>query len=124
MLVSGPSNWLLLLRVGITAAQSLSNSTTCADLHIIAVRASTEQPGYGVMGNLAQAILENVNGSTSEAIDYPALLEPYDTSSYAGVVATTNQLKSYVDKCPKGKVILLGYSQVCPFQSVHSRATA
>jgi acetylxylan esterase len=66
------------------------------------------------MGNLAQAILENVNGSTSEAIDYPALLEPYDTSSYAGVLATTKQLMSHVDNCPKGKVILLGYSQVRP----------
>jgi acetylxylan esterase len=73
-----------------------------------------EMPGYGVMGNLAEAILDNVNGSTSEAVDYPALLEPYDTSSYAGVVATTKQLTSHVDNCPKGKVILLGYSQVRP----------
>jgi acetylxylan esterase len=113
MLFSGLSDWVCLLTVTIVAAQSLSNSTTCAAVHIT-VRASTERPGYGVMGNLAQAILDNVNGSTSEAIDYPALLEPYDTSSYAGVVATTKQLISHIDNCPKGKVILLGYSQVGP----------
>jgi acetylxylan esterase len=114
MLFSGLSSWVFLLTVTIVAAQSLSNSTTCAAVHIITVRASTERPGYGVMGNLAQAILDNVNGSTSEAIDYPALLEPYDTSSYAGVLATTKQLISHIDNCPKGKVILLGYSQVGP----------
>lgn len=116
MLISDPFVWPLLFRVGLTGAQYTSNpeSAPCADLHTIVVRASKELPGYGIMGALAQAVLENVNGSTSEAIDYPALLQPYDESSYAGVVATAKQLQSHVDRCPDGKVILMGYSQVCP----------
>ncbi|QDS77178.1 hypothetical protein FKW77_001944 [Venturia effusa] len=104
---------LLLMQVGLVAAQpaGTSKSESCGSLHTIVVRASMEYPGYGMMGALAQAVLESVNGSTSEAIDYPALLQPYDESSYAGIVATTKQLQSHVDRCPDAKVILMGYSQ-------------
>lgn len=52
-----------------------------------------------------------IPGSTVEAIDYPAVLSPYDTSSYNGTQTTTKQLESYVDRCDRGKVVLLGYSQ-------------
>lgn len=115
MLIASPSAWLLLLRVVLGAAQDTTSPelAPCGDLHAIVVRASNERPGYGIMGALAQAVLDNINGSTSEAIDYPALLEPYDESSYAGVMTTTKQLRSHVDRCPNGKVILMGYSQVC-----------
>lgn len=116
MLMSNPFAWLLLLPVGIGAPRISTNpeSTPCADLHMIVVRAPMERPGFGILGNLAKAVMANVNGSTGEAIEYPALLQPYDESSYAGVVATTKQLQSHVDRCPNGKVILMGYSQVCP----------
>ncbi|TID19028.1 acetyl xylan esterase II precursor [Venturia nashicola] len=113
MLMPNSVTWLLLLLVSTGAGQPSPNaaSVPCADLHMIVVRASREMPGYGIMGALAQVVLDNVNGSTSEAIDYPALLVPYDESSYAGVMATTKQLQSHVDRCPSGKVILMGYSQ-------------
>jgi acetylxylan esterase len=52
-----------------------------------------------------------IPGSSVEAIDYPALLNPYDVSSYNGTQTTTKQLMDYVDKCQKGRVVLLGYSQ-------------
>lgn len=52
-----------------------------------------------------------IPGSSVEAIDYPALLNPYDTSSFNGTQTTTRQLMSYVDKCSKARVVLLGYSQ-------------
>jgi acetylxylan esterase len=49
--------------------------------------------------------------TTVEAIDYPAVLTPYNTSSYNGTQTTTQQLINYVDRCSKGKIVLLGYSQ-------------
>jgi acetylxylan esterase len=52
-----------------------------------------------------------IPGSSVEAIDYPALLTPYDTSSFNGTKTTTKQLKSYVGKCSKARIVLLGYSQ-------------
>lgn len=106
---------LLLAGLGVAQLQDTPNpeSVPCGGLHTIVVRASMEMPGFGIMGALSQAVLDNVNGSTSEAIDYPALMEPYDESSYAGVMATTKRLQSHVDRCPGGKVILMGYSQVC-----------
>lgn len=122
MLISDSLGWLLILRFGLVCALSEnppdSGSSNCSTLHTIVVRASEEPPGYGIMESLAQDILDNVPGSTSEAIVYPALLEPYNESSYAGVVATTKQLQSRVNECPKGKVILLGYSQVFSFSSI------
>jgi len=50
-------------------------------------------------------------GSTVEWIDYPALLNPYNESSYKGVQALTQRMTSYIDGCEKAKVVLMGYSQ-------------
>jgi acetylxylan esterase len=52
-----------------------------------------------------------IPGSSVEAIDYPALLNPYNSSSFNGTETTTTQLKNYVDKCEKARIVLLGYSQ-------------
>jgi acetylxylan esterase len=50
-------------------------------------------------------------GSSVEAIDYPAVLSPYGSSSYNGTLELTKRLKNYVDTCSKAKVVLMGYSQ-------------
>jgi acetylxylan esterase len=52
-----------------------------------------------------------IPGSSVEAIDYPALLNPYNVSSFNGTETTTQQLMNYVDKCKAARVVLLGYSQ-------------
>ena len=92
--------------------QNTSSSTACTDLHLIVVRASTEKPGQGVIGTLATKIAGAVPGTSVEAIDYPALLNPYNSSSFNGTETTTTRLMNYVDTCSKGRVVLLGYSKL------------
>jgi hypothetical protein len=52
-----------------------------------------------------------IPGTSVEAIEYPALLTPYNSSSFNGTQTTTKQLKKYVNKCEKARIVLLGYSQ-------------
>jgi hypothetical protein len=88
-----------------------SSSTACAAVHYIVVRASTEPPGQGIIGTLATLSSTRFPGSTVEALDYPAVLSPYNSSSYNGTLELTKRLKDYVDKCSSAKVVLMGYSQ-------------
>lgn len=44
-------------------------------------------------------------------IEYPALLEGYLQSAAHGAKALKELLAIQVDKCPKQKIVLLGYSQ-------------
>lgn len=87
-------------------------TTPCAKFHIIAGRGSNERTGPGSMRTLAAMVQAANPGTTLESIDYPALLFPYDQSSSAGTAAVTSQLTNYVKRCPRSKVILMGYSQV------------
>ena len=89
----------------------------CSPVHIFAARGSGEPVGPGAIGQLAELIQNDNLGTTSEAIDYPALLDPNDPTKYAfsthvGVSAVMWQVTSYYNRCPKSKVVLLGYSQV------------
>jgi acetylxylan esterase len=38
--------------VNVDPARNTSSSTACADVHVIVVRASTEEPGQGIIGTL------------------------------------------------------------------------
>ena len=89
----------------------------CAPIHVFAARGSGEPVGPGAMGYLATLIQIDHPGTTSEAIDYPALLDPNDPTKYAfsthvGVSAIMWQVTSYYNRCPDSKMVLLGYSQV------------
>jgi len=84
---------------------------SCAQIHLLVARGSTEPPGDGQLGSLAARIIRAHQGATQEAIDYPALLNPYSTSVRAGTAAVLNQLTAYVRRCPNSMVVLLGYSQ-------------
>lgn len=92
---------------------TIQANATCAPIHIIAARASTESPGPGVIGSLATLIENDHSGTTLESVNYPATLDNYASSSAQGTAALTSQLTAYVNSCPDSKVILLGYSQVC-----------
>lgn len=83
----------------------------CSAIHIITARASTEPAGEGIIGGVADGIEESNSGVTREAVDYPAKLFPYASSSEQGTEALTEQLTAYVNNCPESKVFLLGYSQ-------------
>jgi hypothetical protein len=79
---------------------------------MIVARASTEQPGEGIIGAVATQVQQSVPGSDSEAVDYPATLNDYTFSESAGVSAMKSLIQSYVARCPSSKIALLGYSQV------------
>jgi len=85
--------------------------TTCPPNHLIVARGSLESPGPGLLVTLADKIIAANPGTTMEAIDYPATLDNYDTSSANGTIAVQQQLNSFVQKCPNAKVAMLGFSQ-------------
>ncbi|KAK1621815.1 cutinase [Colletotrichum phormii] len=89
-----------------------TNTTGCATgVHMIVARASTEQPGTGVIGAIANNIQSQVPGSDIVPVDYPALLNPYQPSQKAGVTAMTKLVQDYAKACPQTKMVLMGYSQ-------------
>lgn len=97
----------------ISASQLEGRQTAnnCSDIHIVTARASTEQPGEGVIGSLAKLIQDNNQGVTRDNVQYPATLKEYASSSSKGTAALTKQLTNYTEACPNSKVVLLGYSQ-------------
>ncbi|KAF2088930.1 carbohydrate esterase family 5 protein, partial [Saccharata proteae CBS 121410] len=83
-------------------------------VHIIVARASTEAPGTGIIGAVANNISSQVPGSDIAAVNYPATIQNvqnYASSENQGVIAMTNQVQAYVQMCPSTKIVLLGYSQ-------------
>lgn len=84
----------------------------CSDVHIVVARASTEPQGEGLTSGLSNAVKKAIPGTTSEAVVYTAKLAPYGPSEIQGVAAAKQQVTAYVKKCPKSKVVLMGYSQV------------
>jgi len=95
-----------------TASGVAAPTSPCAAAHVLAARGSTEAPGDGVIGALVTLIQAGVSSTVStSAVNYPALLAPYDTSSTAGDTATKNQLTAQVQQCPNQKIVLVGYSQ-------------
>ncbi|KZL74238.1 carbohydrate esterase family 5 protein (cutinase) [Colletotrichum tofieldiae] len=87
-------------------------TTACATgVHIIVARASTERPGTGVIGAIANNIQTQIPGSDIEAVDYPAELNPYKPSQKAGVTAMTKLVQNYAAACPQTQMVLMGYSQ-------------
>ena len=84
----------------------------CAEVHIIATRASTERPGAGIIGSLVTAVQQASDQSVStDTTDYPATLSNYSSSVARGVAALTEQVTTQAADCPESKIVLLGYSQ-------------
>jgi hypothetical protein len=83
----------------------------CPDVHLIVARGSAEAPGYGLQTDIVRKVRQAIPDSTSEAIIYPAGLFDYDPSVRAGYKAVNAALSSYVQACPKSKILLAGYSQ-------------
>lgn len=86
--------------------------TGCAAVHIITARASTEPPGEGITGALVTQIVNTSAQTVSRAaVNYPATLTNYASSSAQGVSALKTQLTNQVQACPNQKIVLAGYSQ-------------
>jgi len=111
-------NFLALITLAVTfglvsAIPSAAPQQPCAAVHIIAARGSVERPGPGIIGALVTQI-QNANSQTvsTEAVDYPATLTQYPSSSAQGMAATMILLQNQVKTCPEQKLVLVGYSQV------------
>ncbi|MCJ1415390.1 hypothetical protein MMC32_001722 [Xylographa parallela] len=95
--------------------QSVLDNPCATGVHMIVARATTEQPGYGALGQVVDQVLGQVTGSTSEAVDYPANglfnFTVYQQSETIGIQNMTKALTSYTQACPQSRIALLGYSQ-------------
>ncbi|KAK0620982.1 cutinase, partial [Immersiella caudata] len=80
-------------------------------LHIIVARGSNEEPGLGKIGVIAGNVSLAIPGTTSAAVDYPATIDQYATSLQEGAAEVVRMVKEYGEKCPDGKMALLGFSQ-------------
>ncbi|TDZ41462.1 Acetylxylan esterase 2 [Colletotrichum trifolii] len=80
-------------------------------VHMIVARASTEKPGPGIIGGVANRVQSQIPGSDMVSVDYPAQLNPYQPSQRAGVTAMTKLVQDYATQCPQSKMVLMGYSQ-------------
>ncbi|TFK43393.1 cutinase [Crucibulum laeve] len=95
-----------------TAAPTAAPVNPCADVHIIAARASTEAPGAGIIGALVAQVQQASRQTVSTAaVDYPATLDNYASSSAQGTAATKTLLTNQANRCPNQKIVLVGYSQ-------------
>lgn len=69
------------------------------------------------MTNVANAIISKAGSGYLQAVAYPAINPPtnnyqdYEPSVQDGVKALTNDILSYINACPQGKVFVMGYSQ-------------
>ncbi|KAG5933105.1 hypothetical protein E4U59_007063 [Claviceps monticola] len=102
---------LFLLSQLVAAARLMPKSPACLPIHMMAARGSLEPSGTGILQSLVQEISKRHPSSTVEPIDYPAGMEDYDVSVTAGTQAVKKQITSYVERCPKSQVVLLGFSQ-------------
>ncbi|KDR82469.1 hypothetical protein GALMADRAFT_87819 [Galerina marginata CBS 339.88] len=84
----------------------------CAAVHIIAARGSTEAPGAGSIGAIVTEVqTKSTQTVSTSAVDYPATLTNYASSSAQGTKATIALLTSQAQACPNQKIVLVGYSQ-------------
>ncbi|KIJ29283.1 carbohydrate esterase family 5 protein [Sphaerobolus stellatus SS14] len=98
--------------VAAVPAPAAAPVSPCADVHIIAARASTEAPGAGIIGALVTQVQKQSSQTVStDAVDYPATLTNYASSSAQGTAATMTLLTNQANTCPEQKIVLVGYSQ-------------
>ncbi|KAH9480367.1 Acetylxylan esterase [Psilocybe cubensis] len=103
------------LAASVLAARAIPTAaptSPCADVHIIAARASTEAPGPGIIGALVTQV-QNASKQTisTDSVVYPATLTNYASSSAQGTQATISMLTAQANACPSQKIVLVGYSQ-------------
>lgn len=100
-----------------------SDEDACATgVHIVGVRGTIEEPGFGRMGKLVAPLLDLIPDSDAYAIDYPAAgfidhspwvnFPTYKQSEQTGVNNLITHLMDYTESCPDTKIVLMGYSQV------------
>lgn len=110
------------LPIAVLAAGAVAQAPECADgLYVVVARGTGEEEGTGVTGLIADAIVDQIEDSRVEAVDYPATFSDpdYFTSEKEGADAVQELLTEYYEACPDGKIAYLGYSQVSLAKVVH-----
>ena len=110
----GPTTTSVAAAVLAAASGAVAQSSACArGLHLIVARGTGEIKGPGVSKVLADKVAAQLDGSALEPLDYPASFTnpDYEDSVADGVKAMQDALNRYTDRCPDGKVAVLGYSQ-------------
>jgi hypothetical protein len=110
--ITAASGLALMAFAPIPAGATAFSGSGCAAVNIIVARASTEQAGQGITGNLASMVQSNSKQTVStEAVNYPATLQNYSSSESQGVTNAESELSTAVKNCPGQKQVLMGYSQ-------------
>jgi acetylxylan esterase len=94
-------------------------------VHVVGIRGTLEKPGFGAMQPLVDRLLEDIPGSDSFAIDYPAggitigddgkpIYKPFEyiLSVQEGRSKLGAELIDFEIFCPGSSVVVLAYSQV------------
>ncbi|KAG6917744.1 hypothetical protein DXG01_001282 [Tephrocybe rancida] len=103
---------LSVLAITVVATPIAAPASSCAAVHVITARASTELPGEGIIGDVVDTIVSRSSQTVSrEAIVYPATLTSYLISQAQGVTAMKARLAAKASACPSTKIVLTGYSQ-------------
>lgn len=100
------------LFASLVAAKDYDSPNCVSGAHVIAVRGSLEAQGPGIIGEVADKILNRIPDSDVASLVYPAQYDPYEPSQTEGVRTLTKVVNKYAKACPKTKMILLGFSQV------------
>jgi acetylxylan esterase len=106
-------------------------------VHIVGVRGTMEEPGFGELSKLLPDLLERLPGSDTYAIDYPGTgisMDPddpdaqpeYNLTEYAaseaeGYSKLMAEISSFNKDCPGTGIVLMGYSQASATRKTHLR---
>jgi acetylxylan esterase len=106
-------------------------------VHIVGVRGTMEDEGFGELSKLLPALLERLPGSDTYAIDYPGTgiskdpndpeaqpvynLTEYKASEAEGYAKLMDELSSFKKDCPDAGIVLMGYSQASAIRKTHLR---
>lgn len=100
----------------LACAAPLEPRVTCASgLYMIVARGSNEPAGEGRIAAVTSAVKQQVPGSASIAVDYPASIlggTLYPESVVKGINDAKKKVQDYVAACgDNSHIVLLGYSQ-------------
>lgn len=91
-----------------------TSSSGCGRVHIMCARGTSQAPGVGSIGEVADQIKLYADAAIISAVPYPASQTnpDYLDSVKLGATHLQSMIKSTVDRCPGVRIVLLGYSQV------------
>jgi hypothetical protein len=84
----------------------------CHDVHIFLARGAGDlYPGP--MGPIVTPVCQGIASCGSENVQYPGTVDQVCNSITVGVANATNEITGYAKYCPRSKLVLAGYSEVC-----------